>query len=37
LQMAFNEVQAQIHKVFTLQHTRTRELEALKQQEAGSM
>jgi YEATS domain-containing protein 4 len=35
LQMAFNEVQTQIHKVFTLQHTKTRELEALKQQEAG--
>jgi len=35
LQMAFNEVQEQIRKVFTLQHTKTRELEALKQQEAG--
>jgi len=35
LQMAFNEVQAQIHKVFTLQHAKTRELEALKQQDAA--
>ena len=36
LQMAFNEVQTQIHKVFTLQHTKTRELEALKQEAGGA-